>query len=319
MNELISVIVPVYNVEKYLLRCVKSLLDQTYKNIEIILVNDGSTDDSGAICDSLLNVDSRIKVYHKENGGLSSARNYGIKHSKGTVLAFIDSDDIIHESFFEVLMDARDQTEADIVSTDMILFSSEKDIVAYNKEAKLIVLKDSNILHEYFAPEKKRMYIYHGLCMKIYNTELFSGLKFEEGRFHEDLYITYKLLDRAKVFCFIDLPYYYYFQNNEGSICKNFGKKNYFDQIDAFAAMENFFKNNTNIKSSFTHFLIFQYLDLINRGRRLKNNDVDKSILQIKKWILKNIKWDEQIGLTKRVVISLMLMNMGIYNLILKK
>ena len=105
-NELISIIVPVYKVEKYLEKCVKSILKQTYTNLEIILVDDGSPDNSGKMCDELAKVDDRIKVYHKKNGGLSDARNYGVERANGEYIGFVDSDDYIHECMYEKLYEA---------------------------------------------------------------------------------------------------------------------------------------------------------------------------------------------------------------------
>ena len=102
-NELISIIVPVYKVEKYLEKCVKSIIGQTYKNLEIILVDDGSPDNCGKLCDEFAALDNRIKVYHKENGGLSDARNYGVEKATGKYIGFVDSDDYIHEEMYEKL------------------------------------------------------------------------------------------------------------------------------------------------------------------------------------------------------------------------
>ena len=103
MNEKISVIVPVYNVEKYLEKCVKSILNQTYSNFEILLINDGSTDNSDIICDKIKNLDDRIKVFHRENSGVSATRNFGLENSTGNLITFIDSDDFIKEDMLEIL------------------------------------------------------------------------------------------------------------------------------------------------------------------------------------------------------------------------
>ena len=118
-EELISVIVPVYNVEKYLEKCIDSIINQTYQNLEIILVDDGSTDGSGKICDEYSRKDNRIKVIHKENGGLSDARNIGIKNANGGLIGFIDSDDYITENMFEVLQKDLRKYNADISSCDI--------------------------------------------------------------------------------------------------------------------------------------------------------------------------------------------------------
>lgn len=319
MDELISVIVPVYNVEKYVEKCVLSLIRQSYKNIEIILVDDGSTDESGEICEKLISLDRRLNVYHKKNGGLSSARNYGMKLAKGEILAFIDSDDCVHENFFEILMDARKQTGADIVSSDLFLFSDEKDINVENKIASSAkVLCGSDILKEYFVPKGKKIYIYHGLCMKIYNKRLFSNLWFENGRLHEDLFITYKLLRRAKTFCYVDSPLYFYFQGNTGSICKNFGKKNFVDHYDAFEGMKDFFETDDVIRKDFIHFLIIQYLDLINKSKLINDKSLSIYVSNMKKWICKNLRFDSHIGFIKKIIAYLIVKNIWIYNIISK-
>ena len=115
MDTLISVIVPVYNVEKYLKRCVASIQKQTYSYLQIILVDDGSTDSSGQLCDQLAKCDARIKALHKENGGLSSARNYGLDYADGDVIAFVDSDDYIHPKMYEQMMQAMKESHSDMV------------------------------------------------------------------------------------------------------------------------------------------------------------------------------------------------------------
>lgn len=319
MNDLISVIVPVYNVEKYLNRCVSSIIEQSYKNLEIILVDDGSSDSSPDICDHFKLVDNRIIVIHKENGGLSSARNCGMEYANGVVLAFIDSDDFIHKDFFKVMMDARSLTKADIVSTDIYKFSNESDIkVSTTNTDDYLVLENIKILQEYFAPEKESQYIYHGLCMKIYNKELFDNLYFENGRLHEDLFITYKLLDNARRFCFVKLPYYFYCQSNTESICNNFSRKNYFDTLTALNNTEEYFKDNVNIRSHLTNYLVSMYLDLICRGQEILDKEIDQSIHLLRKKIRKSIKYDKQRSFIKRCGIWISMSNMRLFNILRK-
>ncbi|MEE1366020.1 MAG: glycosyltransferase, partial [Muribaculaceae bacterium] len=125
---LVSIIIPVYNVEKYLLACVNSVINQTYKCLEIILVDDGSTDSSGRICDECAKLDSRIKVIHKTNGGLSDARNAGIDAAIGDYLAFVDSDDIIHTRFIEMLYALANYLNADISSVEFKNFYDEETL-----------------------------------------------------------------------------------------------------------------------------------------------------------------------------------------------
>ena len=126
-NELVSVIVPVYKVEKYLRECIDSIISQTYRNLEIILVDDGSPDNCGQICEEYAKRDSRITVYHKENGGLSDARNYGIARSHGEFLTFVDSDDVIKVNFVETLLGLIHKYDADIATSSYVQFSNYVD------------------------------------------------------------------------------------------------------------------------------------------------------------------------------------------------
>ena len=127
-QDLISVIIPVYNVEKYLKRCMDSVLKQTYSNIEIIIVDDGSTDTSGSLCDEYWKKDSRITVFHKENGGLSSARNFGLERVSGNYVCFIDSDDFIHENYISFMYDKIIKNDADICYCKSTKFTDDVQI-----------------------------------------------------------------------------------------------------------------------------------------------------------------------------------------------
>ena len=128
MEEVISVIIPVYNTSNYLERCVKSVVNQTYSDLEILLIDDGSTDGSGVICDKMAELDNRVVAYHKENGGLSDARNYGIAKASGEIYAFIDSDDVIHERFMEILYKTMVQNASDIAACGVYEFCDDLDI-----------------------------------------------------------------------------------------------------------------------------------------------------------------------------------------------
>ena len=135
MNDLISIIVPVYKVEKYLRRCIDSILAQTYQNIEVLLVDDGSPDNSGAICDEYADKDSHVRVFHKPNGGVSSARNLGLMEAKGQYIGFVDADDYIDKTMYEVLLDNLLQEQADI------------SICSYNQEDK------NGVFHKHWPRE----------------------------------------------------------------------------------------------------------------------------------------------------------------------
>ena len=206
-NGLVSIIVPVYNVEKYVERCIKSVIMQSYKNIEIILVNDGSTDGSGAICDLYKEKDNRIKVIHKENGGLSDARNCGIRNSEGKYLAFIDSDDYIHSDYIKRMME-----EAVEGGSDIVLCSYRKVYLdgSYADCGAFSLSTDGKDVQNYLYNEKYNPEIFDVAWNKLYKKELFSEIWYPVGRIHEDCGTTYRILYRAeKIMVIPDILYYY--------------------------------------------------------------------------------------------------------------
>lgn len=228
MNDtLISIIVPIYNVEKYLDRCINSLVKQTYKNIEIILVDDGSKDYSGKIADNWGEKDSRIKIYHKENGGLSDARNYGIEKSSGKYLSFVDSDDYVDERFIEVLYQILIKNKVKISAVGIQKFSNKE----YNIEKNYFNEKD-----EIFDTEKAIQYLYNNskYCNyawnKLYLKELFNDIKYPYGRKMEDLGTTYLLFDKCEYVAYNSIPLYFYYQR-ENSILHNPDKQFWIDKF----------------------------------------------------------------------------------------
>ncbi|MBR3256388.1 glycosyltransferase [Candidatus Saccharibacteria bacterium] len=205
MKPLISIVVPVYNVENYILKCLNSLIKQNYKQIEIILVDDGSTDESGKICDEFKEKDDRIRVFHKKNGGLSSARNYGIKKAKGDIIAFVDSDDYVKDVFVLDLYRGMQAGNADIV------------ICGYNNEkpkSETISGKEATIR---LLTKQENIDIIS--WNKLYKKKLFTdnNIFFPEGKKHEDTLTTYKLISKAKKVTYIDESLYIYVER-KGSI-----------------------------------------------------------------------------------------------------
>ena len=192
-NDKISIIVPVYNVEKYLARCLDSIIDQTYTNIEIILVDDGSLDESGKICDEYAKKDKRIKVIHKQNGGLSSARNSGIEMASGKYVCFIDSDDYIEKDMIEYLYKGVKKYHADIVVCGLSNIYSNGKIECATIPREDIIYNRKQALDIHLLTG----YIDHVICDKIYKKELFNDIKFPEGKIYEDMMTTYKLIDKV--------------------------------------------------------------------------------------------------------------------------
>lgn len=224
---MISVIVPVYNVEKYLERCVKSIAAQTYKDLEILLIDDGSTDKSGEMCDEFLQTDSRIKVFHKQNGGLSDARNYGIEHSAGEFISFVDSDDYIDEKMLETLHRLITENDADLaVCSAMDVFEGKE--VTQVKEIKEFNL---NKVESY-----KYMLRGDGIpsaCNKLYKRQTVGDVRFPVGKLYEDGFFTPQILKKVEKTAVTSKPMYYYFRRADSITTKPF-RKGDLDVIEAY-------------------------------------------------------------------------------------
>ena len=202
----ISVIVPVYNVEKYLRKCLDSLVNQTFKDYEVILVNDGSTDNSANIINEYLSKYPFIKCFKKENGGMSSARNVGLDNASGEYLAFVDSDDFVEIFFLEKLYQKAIETESDVVVCNYH---------ALNEEEKRTIN-----CHMMFSPEDKREYLLSPPMVwnKLIKRNIFEKIRFKEGIFYEDLDICVKMLPYINKVSFVDEPLYNYYLQHSGSV-----------------------------------------------------------------------------------------------------
>ena len=232
----ISIIVPVYKVEKYLDRCVKSILDQTYTDFELILVDDGSPDNCPAMCDAWAEKDNRIRVVHKENGGLSSARNAGLDIMKGEYVTFVDSDDAIRSDSLYALKYAIDQCHADISIADVERLN-EGEAVPIPKE-----VLDVEAISGIEACEKiyQEAVKYVTACNKLYHRNLFDNLRFPLGKIHEDEFITYKLYYKAERVAVISDKLYYYY-TVPGSIMNSAFTLKRYHAIEAFEEREEFY------------------------------------------------------------------------------
>ena len=218
-EKLISVIVPVYNVEHFLDYCITSIINQTYKNFELILVDDGSTDSSGAICDEWYKKDSRINVIHKQNGGLSSARNTGLDKAKGDYICFIDSDDFVEVNYLETFMIAMKKTDADMVLCDIV---SAKLAEPETPLDKVVVFNGKEMRNWLVDPISREYVLMVIACNKLYKREIFNELRFAKGKYHEDEFMTNKLFHLVKKATFVPVRSYIYRNNDEGIT----GKKN---------------------------------------------------------------------------------------------
>lgn len=228
MLKLISVIVPIYKVEEYLERCIKSIVSQTYKNIEIILVDDGSPDNCPAICDEWRERDSRIKVVHKRNGGLSDARNTGIKIASGDYVVFVDSDDYIHPQFVDALYYVIKKYSADVVSCDFKLVSETYS----NEKMSKIELEKIKVKEDFIISQKTIGIV---AWNKMYKKELFDKIQFPVGKIHEDSGIWWKVVYYAsKIVAISEILYYQY--ENVDSITRRPYTKVHMDLVDVLYA-----------------------------------------------------------------------------------
>lgn len=212
--DLISVIVPIYKVEPYLDRCVKSIINQTYDNLEIILVDDGSPDGCPAMCDAWAERDSRVKVIHKENGGLSDARNAGLAVAAGELISFIDSDDWIEPNFIEYLYRAMENTGAEIAGCATTFVAEDGSAIRIRKEARPSPLDRLEALRRLVLEDG----VYQTVWNKLYRREVLQGIPFAVGKYNEDEFWTYQVFDRIHKLATVETPLYNYLQRGTSII-----------------------------------------------------------------------------------------------------
>jgi glycosyltransferase involved in cell wall biosynthesis len=193
---MISVIVPVYKAEKYIESCVRSILAQTYGDFELILVEDGSPDRSGEICDALAETDTRIRVIHKENGGAATARNAGLDAAKGEYIAFIDGDDCVHPKYLEFLLSLQQETGADFSMCYYDFFTEEGEWFNGEPQTDCELLNGAELLENFSEHCRKVSLI--SLCMKLFKKEIFEGLRIPEGYIEEDSMSLPHILERSR-------------------------------------------------------------------------------------------------------------------------
>lgn len=243
---LVSVIVPVYNVEKYLVRCLDSIVGQTYRNLEIILVNDGSTDNSGEICRQYAERDARIRLFTQENQGLSAARNTGLDHMNGEYIVFVDSDDYISIHFVEIMLSKLLEYDVKIAICDRLEVSdaddsADVDHVSLPDIGPCIKMSRDDVFKGAYKSSK-----YVVAWEKIYHKEIFENLRFERGRIHEDTFIFHKIYAQVENICWINRALYVC-RMSTNSITRTDGVyRTHPDYIDAMVDRLSFFQQYGN-------------------------------------------------------------------------
>lgn len=234
MNPKISIIVPVYNVQSYIHECLDSILNQTFTDFELILVNDGSTDCSGNICEEYAILDSRIQVISKNNGGLSSARNAGLDIARGDFIGFVDSDDWINNDMYEVLYKNAILNSSEISVCDMALMKKDGRFVKYNKDEFDVLFTRDEAMEELYSNCK----INFSSCNKIFKRELFNMYRYKEGIILEDMDISYHLVYQTSKLYYTYEPMYQYRYNEDSILRSKFNLK----RIDEYFVRERMYK-----------------------------------------------------------------------------
>lgn len=234
MKELfVSVIVPIYKVEEYLDECVQSILKQTYQNFELILVDDASPDNCGKMCDSYAAENSKIQVIHKENGGLSSARNAGLEIAKGDYIVFVDSDDYIRDCYLEDMVNLAIQYEADLICCH---FTKAESFVRWEDSESLVIYRGEEIIDN----RNTNDVVMTPAWNKLYHRSFFFGhdLRYPEGKIHEDNFLTPQILYRAKCMVITGKSLYFYRVRENSIITSSFSEK----RLDKIEAIEFYLK-----------------------------------------------------------------------------
>jgi len=279
MQDLISVIIPIYNVEQYLERCVKSVQNQTFTNLEIILVDDGATDSSGAICDRLAESDRRIKVIHQENAGLACARNSGLEIYTGDYVCFIDSDDYIHPEYIRYLHrlcvdNCCKMAYCESVTTHEDSYQSSLDLVK-----PYVVFESHDLLNLFFGPDHSTIVV---AWNKLIRRDVVGNVRFEPGIIHEDEATTFKFIYNAGRVTYTKNVLYYYFSREDSITGQPFGVRN----LDILKGYENrlkFYgeKGETDLlRKEYAFYLSAILINYYKVSKQIDNNEL----------ILKNLK-----------------------------
>ena len=222
---LVSIIIPVFNVERFLKKCVESVLNQTYKNLDVILVDDGSTDLSGKMCDEWRECDERVTVIHKQNGGLSDARNAGLNVARGVYYAFVDSDDYISLDMIEIMVNSASENFCEIAICNMIRVTDSGETFPFYHPAS-----DKKVL---FGERRFWTLNQPSVCNKLFDSNLFDNIRFPKGKYYEDTFVYHELLYKAKSVILTGSDSYWYFERNDSIIGGLQYTDRYFDFIEA--------------------------------------------------------------------------------------
>ena len=317
MKERISVVVPVYNVEQYLEKCVNSIINQTYKNLEIILVDDGATDKSGKLCDELAKLDNRIMVYHKKNGGLSDARNYGVERATGDYIGFVDGDDYIDAEMYEKLYEAIKKENVDVAECNLKIIYSDR-VELFTEKKYYSVYTKQEYLEEYLKIEK----IFGSACVRLIKADIAKKIHFPNGKLYEDTYYAYDLINVADSYVIMEAPYYNYLMR-ENSITNARFNPRIFDLIEIVDEFHNtVYENYPELEKAADCRKMYAYFSVLNSillEDEFKNNSFYPQIVNYFKENYIKLLRNKYITRNRKLSILLIKININFYRRVLMK
>lgn len=304
---LISIIVPVYNAENFLIKCLDSLANQSYQNLEVIMINDGSTDNSGSICEEYCKKDNRFRVFHKENGGVSSARNRGLKEVSGEYVGFVDPDDWIEPNMFELLQKLAVENNSDISACGY--FRETSDGVLKNKlsEHKTTVYTQTEALNAILDESAFKGFT----CNKLFSTKTLKNVKFdEEVHFCEDLLFCCEAILNATNFVYDTTPCYHYIMHNTNASQSQFSTKK-LTSVQALEKIVSLLKNKKGVKlNKFKNYFMHMNISLLMNG--IQENKCTKENRKVLKRNLFKYKMSELTGKSVKLSCALSRINVNL-------
>ena len=285
MENKISIIVPVYNTENQIRYCLDSILNQTYKNLEIIVVDDGTKDNAGIIAEEYSKKDDRIIVIHQENQGLSAARNTGLNAATGDYISFVDSDDVLKKDFYEYMIDVlKKEDYPEIVQASFLRIDEDnienvENILEENEpEEEIKTMSNIEALEKLYGADQLEYVKFVVVWNKIYKKELYSSLRFPKGRNHEDEYTTYKAIYAAKRIAYSNRLVYGYIQTKKSIMRVGISQKRIDDTLEAYRQVYSYFKENnlpeieSKAKRRYLEYCI-ELVEKINQGEVLAEQE----------------------------------------------
>ena len=304
----ISIIVPIYNVSEYIDRMMENLLYQEYANTEIILVDDGSTDDSLDKCNKYKNLDKRVKVIHQNNSGVSVARNVGIKKSTGDFIAFVDSDDVISKSMLNVLYNNLVETESDISVCNYVVFKDSMPI--FDNDNNITIYSKMDALKDIITDSKLSSFLWN----KLFKRELFDNIKFPEGKIFEDLYVMPKLIEKANRVCYTNMKLYGYYVRSNSYVNTYSPEKN-----NNFLAFSNecyeYLLKYPSLKENCEDYKLFYIYSAFLKASKSHSLDIIKSdnMNDEYKYFKNNFKLSKTLSLKRRILYCILYINKNLF------